>query len=353
MTVQQSFIKNVVQIMICIGFSFLIGAVFLLAQGENPLEIYYYLTVDPFLSLDGIVKLLGKATPLIFTGLAVAVSFKCGIFNIGVEGQLLFGALAAALVGYYCAGLPYVIHVVLTVFAGMAAGMVYAFVPAILKIKLKIHEVITTIMMNSIASALTAFIIVNFVRNPGQTARTYTVADTARFAQFTPPEHLNTGLIIALICVAVLCVLVYRTPYGMQLNAVGTNPVAARYSGIDSNKIIIVTMLLSGAIAGLCGTERVLGAFGYMQVNFSSGYGFDGITVAVIGKNNPLGACVAAIFIGALQCGGTTISMMTQVPAEFIQALIAIIFIMVAAQNAIFGGLGKLFGSERREVKTA
>jgi len=350
MSAARTLIKNVYQILVCIIAALFIGAIFLLIQGENPLEIYYYLIINPLTSGLGIIKSLGKATLLIFTGLAVAVSFKCGLFNIGVEGQLLFGGLAAALVGYYGSGLPAVLHVTISILAGMAAGMVYAFIPAILKVKLMVHEVITTIMLNNIATALTAFFIVNYFRNPGQTARTYNVAESAHLLQFAPPEHLNLGFVIAIACVVSLYILLNKTPYGLKLNAIGKNPVAARYSGIHSNQVVIITMLISGALAGLCGSERILGAFGYMQVNFSPGYGFDGITAAVIGKNNPVGACVAAIFIGILQYGGTTINMMTNVPAEFVQVLIAIMFVLVAAQEAIFHALKGLRRKRGKKV---
>ena len=350
MAATRALIRNVCQIVLCIIIALLIGAIFLLLQGENPLEIYYYLIVNPLTSGLGIIKSLGKATPLIFTGLAVAISFKCGLFNIGVEGQLLFGGLAAALVGYYGTGLPAALHMTISVLAGMAAGMLYAFIPAILKVKLMVHEVITTIMLNSIAAALTAFLIVNYFRNPGQTARTFTVAWSSRLPQLASPEHLNLGFVIAMICVVLLSILLKRTPFGLKLDAIGKNPVASKYSGIYSNQIVIITMLISGALAGLCGSERILGAFGYMQVNFSPGYGFDGITAAVIGKNNPIGAYIAAIFIGILQYGGTTINMMTNVPAEFVQALIAIMFVLVAAQGAIFHALGSAFNKRRKRV---
>lgn len=353
MTSTKSLVKNIWQILVCIGIALGIGAVFLLVQGENPLEVYYYLLVDPLLSASGILKSLGKATPLIFTGLAVAISFKAGLFNIGVEGQLLFGGLAAALAGYYGIGMPLVLHVVTSVLAGMVAGMLYAYIPAILKVKLKVHEVITTIMLNSIAAALTAFVIVNYFRNPGQTARTYTVADSARLSQFMSPEHLNIGFIVAIVCVVLLYIVLTRTPFGLKLDAIGKNPVASQYAGINVGRVTIITMLISGALAGLCGAERVLGAFGYMQVNFSPGYGFDGITVAVIGKNNPIGACVAALFIGMLQYGGTSINMMTKVPAEFIQALIAIMFVLVAAQDAMFNAFTKLAAKRGKRVSVA
>lgn len=344
--------KNIGKILGSIVIALLIGTVFLLLQGENPLEIYYYLLIQPLTSTTGILKALGRATPLIFTGLAVAVSFKCGLFNIGAEGQLLFGGLCAAVVGHFGAGLPSALLVVLSVLAGVAAGMLYSFIPGLLKVKLNVHEVISTIMLNNIAGSITALIIVHYFRDAGETARTPFVADGARLAQFDPPEHLNVGFIIAVACVIIVYLLLYRTPLGLKIDAVGKNLVAAQYSGISGNKVMMIIMLISGALAGLCGSERILGAYGYMLVNFSPGYGFSGITVAVIGRNNPLGALAAAVLIGIMQTGGTTISMMTDVPYEWVQALVAIIFILVAAQDEMFKSMAKaLFKKRAQEVK--
>ena len=343
-------LKGLSKVLISIIIALVIGAIFLIVQGENPIEIYYYLLFDSLSSTNGVLKMLGKATPLIFTGLAVAISFKCGIFNCGVEGQLLFGGLASAIAGYYLSGLPAALHLILSILAGMAAGAVYAFIPAFLKIRFRVHEVISTIMLNNVANALITLLVVNYFRSSGPHARTSNVADSALLTQFKPPEQVNTGFFIAIAAVVAIYILLNKTPLGWRIDASGKNLESTSYSGINSKRVIIYTMLISGAVAGLCGVERVLGAYGYMELGFSPGYGFEGITVAVLARNNPIGCLIGALFIGLLQSGGVNINTMTNVPYEWVQALIAIIFILVAAQNGLFNSLKKLFTSKKKAV---
>ena len=323
-------------ILVGIAAAFVLGSIMLLIQGENPLSVYYYLIIEQFKSPSGIIKIFGRSTPLILTGLASAIAFKCNIFNIGVEGQLYVGALASAVVGISLTGISPIIHILFCILAGLVAGAAWAAVPALLKIKLKVHEVISTIMLNYIASNLISMLVVNYFRSEGPAARTPTLSDSLRLYQFFPPEHLNVGFIIAVtLCIAIYIVF-QKTPFGWQIDAVGKNMEASRYSGINSNKIIMGVMLISGAVAGLCGVERVMGAYGYMELGFSPGYGFDGIAIAIIGRKHPIGVLCIALLIGMLQNGGVNINIMTNVPYEWVQAVIAFMFIFVAAGDGFY-----------------
>ena len=315
----------------------LAGAIMLVFQGQNPAEVYYYLLVEPLSSPGNLVKVLGKATPLIFAGLASALAFRCNVFNIGVEGQLYLGGLTAAYLGCALTGLPHWLHILLCIVGAMIAGALCAWIPAILKVKLGVHEVISTIMLNYVVSSVVSLIVVKYFRNPGPTARTPYVAESARLFQFKPPEHLNTGLILAvLLCLAAWAAF-NRTSFGWQVDAAGRNLEAARYSGIPAGRLVIITMMLSGAVAGLVGMERVLGAYGYMEVNFSPGYGFDGITIAMIAGNHPIGVLITALLLGLMSYGGVNINIMTSVPTEWVNVLTGLVFAFVVIGNTVLG----------------
>lgn len=326
------------------------GGLLLLMQGHDVLPIYYYLLIQPFTSPDSLVKVLVKATPLIFAGLSVAIAFKCDVFNIGVEGQLYAGALAAAALGAGVSGLPPALHVLICVLGAMLTGGALALIPAWLKVCFRVHEVISTIMMNYVINNVVTLVIVDYFRHSGPTPRTPDVLPSARMTQLAPPSQLNTGFLLAAALCVVLYVLVQRTPLGWRIDAAGKNLCAARYSGINSKRLVLTAMLISGALAGLLGAERVLGGFGYLQVNFSPGYGYDGIAIATIANNNPFGCLLMALLMGLLSYGGTNLNIMTDVPSEWVNVLSALIFVFVVAANAVICRLPAL-REKRRSMK--
>ncbi|MEA5049985.1 MAG: ABC transporter permease [Oscillospiraceae bacterium] len=326
-------LRDVGIILLNIGIAMLIGSLFILLQGENPLKVYYYLLIDPLTSVRGIVKVLGKATPLIFTGLAAVVCFRCNIFNVGVEGQIYMGALAGAFVLLFAPIKNNVLMIAAAACASMLAAGAWAALAAWLKIRFNVHEVISTIMLNYVASSVVSYVIINQIKKTGSNPRTESFANG--FTKFMPPEHLNTGILVALAAVALLTIFLYYTPTGWRIDASGKNLEAARFSGISSKRLILVAMLISGALAGLCGLERTAGAYGYMEVGFSPGYGYDGMIVAIIGRNNPVGALITALFFGLLHYGGVNINMYTDVATEWVYVLISIMFILVAARDGI------------------
>jgi simple sugar transport system permease protein len=333
-----------------IVIALLIGSVLLLLKGENPLQVFYYLLVEPFTLGRGWIKVLSKTAPYVFTGLSAALAFRCGVFNIGIEGQMFWGALAAAVTGISLEGLPGPIHLPLALLAAMAAGGVWALIAGWLKVKLRVHEVLSTIMMNYLAGNIVAWLLITYFRASGPQAKTPNVFPGARLPQFFPPDQLNAGLIIALLIAAGVFLLLRYLPLGWKIDSVGKNMVSTRFSGIDSGRTIMLVMFFSGMIAALCGAERVLGAFGYMDLGFSAGYGFDGLSVAVIAANNPVAVVLVSLFFGLLNYGGVTLSMMTRVPPEWVNTLVAIMLILVAARSSLFRSVQRWFRGRKEWI---
>ena len=343
--------KDIGFVLLNILIAMFLGSILIVLQGENPFTVYYYLLVQPLSSLRGIMKVLGKATPLIFTGLAAVVCFRCNIFNVGVEGQIYVGALGGALVLLFAPINNYVIALVLACAVAMLAAGLWAGLAGWLKIRFKVHEVISTIMLNYVASAFLSYIVVDFLKKPGSNPRTESFSQ--QFAKFMPPEHANTGLIIAVAAVFLMFLFLEFTPVGWKIDASGKNLESTRFSGVSSKRLVMTAMLISGMLAGLCGMERIAGAYGYLEVGFSPGYGYDGMIIAIIGRNNPIGALITALFFGLLHYGGVTINMYTSIPTEWVYVLISIMFILVAAQDRIIGSIFSGFKNMVRGRKKA
>lgn len=328
-----------------------IGSIFILLQHENPLRVYYYLIVYPFTTVGGLAKVLAKATPLIFTGLAALVCFRCQLFNVGVEGQIYLGALAGSLVILFVPVPSAVLLLLLACLTAMLVGGLWAMLAGWLKVRFRVHEVISTIMLNYVATSIMTYAVVDHLkRADGNYSRTENFGVT--FTKLMPPEQLNSGFFIALLAVVVIFLLMSYTPVGWRIDAAGKNLEAARFSGINSKRLILVAMAFSGMLAGLCGIERVAGVYGYLECGFSPGYGYDGMIIAIIGRNNPFGALIAALFFGLLNYGGVAMNMYTHIPTEWVYVLISIMFILVAAQDRIivslFSGVSKRLHRKRR-----
>lgn len=277
-----------------------------------------------------------NATPLLFTGLAVAVGLLAGQFNIGVEGQLLMGALAAAWVGFSVSGLPAFVHVPLALLVGAVVGGIWGWIPGILKAWRGAHEVITTIMLNYIAIYLTQYLVTKVWKDPhSMSPQTPEVLPSAWLPLLVQGSRLSVGLLIALATALLLWYLLKRTVWGYELRAVGANPEAARAAGVRVSRAIWGGMALSGAIGGLAGAVEVLGVHHRFYDQFSPGYGFDGIAVALLGNNHPLGAAVAAIVFGAMKNGATYMQSVTvpAVPREITTVVQAVIIFFLAAMR--------------------
>ena len=302
-----------------VALAFFISGLVVLAIGENPIEAVKILISGALGDLEGIGFTLYYATGFIFTGLAVAVCFHAGLFNIGVEGQAYVAGLGAALVGLHFGFLPSYSLVVVAIIAAALFGAAFAAIPGYLQAKRDSHIVITTIMFNYIASALMGYLLVNVLRVPGQmNPETPQFPPGGTLPQFHellkplgiiwPVTPFNLAFVLALIAALGVWVLIWRTRLGYEIRTVGVNPTAAVYGGITPARITIITTLLSGALAGGLAVNVILGEEHRMILEFTGGFGFVGIAVALMGRAHPVGIILAAILFGVLYQGGAELA---------------------------------------------
>ena len=312
---------------------FVVAGVAVWLSEADPIQAFIALFQGAFTEKNALAESLVATVPYIFLGLAVATGFKAGLFNIGADGQFYIGALAGTYVGYAVHGLPGVIHLPLALLAGVAGGALYAVVPGILKARFGAHEVITTIMLNHIAYGISEYLVNGGpMRDPHASApKTPYVLPSAELPVMIPGTRLHLGLVVALLAVPLVWFLVERTVVGFRLRAVGLNPLAARAAGISVGWTIVLVMGLSGGLSGLAGSDEVLGLSHFMPPQFSIGYGFDAIAVALVAKSNPWAILPSAFLFGALRTGATYMQFQTQVSADLISVVQATIIIFVAA----------------------
>jgi len=291
---------------------------------------------DLLRALRPVGESLVLTTPYIFAGLAVALGFRGGLFNIGAEGQLFLGGLAAAYVGYTLTGLPWIIHMPLAMLAGILAGLIWGAIPGILKARWGAHEVINTIMMNYIAFRLADYLLQGPMGRADGMPITPEVARTSYLPTLLPqPVRVHLGFVLALLVAGLVYWFLWKTTRGMEIRMVGANPNAARYAGIRIAWVTVLTMGLSGALGSLAGVSQVLGVEHRMVRAFSSGYGFDSIALALLGNSHPLGVVLASLLFGFLRGGAARMQSMVGVPLEIIQIIQGLIIVFVAAPEII------------------
>jgi simple sugar transport system permease protein len=320
-----------------------IGAVIMLIFGDDPIKAYRGLFAGAFGNARGWAATVRKMTPLILTGLSVAVAFKAGLFNIGASGQFLIGTVCSVAVGVSFEGLPMVIHLPLAILAGILGGMAWGAIPGLLKVYTGAHEVIVTIMLNYVASLLAGWTVYAggtqgqtpgplWDRSAGAISETPDVLASAQLPYiFGPPYRVHWGFVLALLVALLIWWLIYKTIIGFEIRTVGQNLKAARYAGIRVNWTIVLTMLIAGGLAGLAGTIETLGVNHKFAPEFTGAVGFDGITVALLGQTHPLGVVLASFMIGGLDAGGARMQFDSGVAADIIQVIQALVLAFVAA----------------------
>ena len=327
--------------LIAVVAALVVGAGFVLAIGGNPVDTYALLIGSALWWPDGIGYTLFLATPLIFTGLAVSVALRAGLLNIGAEGQLYVAAFATAWTGIELASLPAWLLLPICVAAAMTAGAIWGAIPGLLKARFGSHEVINTIMLNFIAMALVSYFTQYHYRIAGdpilQTAPIAEHARLWRFGEIIPgfPQRipLNTAFLLALGACALVYVFLWRTTWGYDIRAVGSNALAAEYGGVSVRKQIVLAMAISGALAGMVGINEVLGYRYRYYDGFSDNYGFTGIAVALLGRNHPGGVIAAALLFAVLTRGSVPVDAFTEhVTKDIVQILQAMIILFVAAE---------------------
>ncbi|GIV98295.1 MAG: ABC transporter permease [Herpetosiphonaceae bacterium] len=328
----------------------MIGAIVIAISGRNPLLAYAGLIDGSWGSGRAIAGTLVRMTPYVFGGLAVALAFRAGLFNIGGEGQLLLGTLAGAWVGYQLA-LPAVIHLPLALLAGVLAGFIWGGIPGFLKSRTGAHEVITTIMLNYLAIGLAGWLLNDnrLMKDPSPTnviARTPLIAESAHLPALIPgqdaypsasaaPEIVHWGVVLAVLATIAASFFLWRTVWGFEVRTVGANPSAGRYAGINVPRVITLIMGVSGALAGLGGAIQVTAVNYRAILGFNVGYGFDAIAIALLGKNNPFGVLLAALLFASLRSGSTRMQSLSGVNADIIAVIQALILIFVAADQLV------------------
>jgi general nucleoside transport system permease protein len=342
--------------LIAVIAAFIIGGILILIIGDDPIVAYKLLIGSALSWPDGIGYTLFYATPLIFTGLAVLVAFRCGLLNIGAEGQLYVAAFATAWVGITFIHMSPWLLLPLCFLAAIIAGGAWGAIPGVLKARFGSHEVINTIMLNFIAVALVSYFTQYHYKTPGdpimQTTEIGGGAHIARIGKFLPgfPERipLNLAFILALICCVLVYLFLWRTKWGYELRATGSNPTAAEYGGISIRKQIIIAMTISGSLAGMVGINEVLGYRYRYYDGFSASYGFTGIAVALLGRNHPVGVLLSAILFGMLIRGGIFVDAFTNnVTKDLVDVLQGVVILFVAAE-ALFRGPFSRFGLLKR-----
>jgi ABC-type uncharacterized transport system permease subunit len=318
---------------ITLGVGLALLAVLIL--GDSPMLVLKTLVQSSVGTREDLGMTLFYATPLIFTGLSVAIAFQAGLFNIGAEGQLMWGAMAAALVGITCTGLPAWIAPILAALAAMAGGAAWGFIPGWLRARRGSHEVINTIMMNFIAVGLTSYLtLYHFKTTENQNPETAQIAPQFLLTKWEwfGDVPLNSAFILALVTAFLVWVFLWKTTLGYEIRAVGDNEEASRTVGIDSARIRMIAMALAGMVAGMVGINEVLGNVGKFRMGFSPEYGFMGIAVALLGRNRPIGVVFSALLFGALHKGTAALDLETEkVTRDFSQILQALIILAVSA----------------------
>lgn len=333
---------------ISVAIAVLIGSLFMLAAGKDPLAAYSAMFRGAFGTQRQLGETLLRATPLMFTGLAVAYGFRAGLFNIGAEGQLFLGGLAAAYLGVALGGLPWFISLPIVIAGAMLAGAAWAFIPALLKARIGAHEVITTMMFTYIGRYLVSYLVTGPLKAPGAVPQTVEVAVSSRLPKisdllpFLQPSRAHAGVLLAIVMAIIVWLILRYTAAGYEARAVGFNPTAAQTGGISVGATIVKSLCFSGALAALAGASEILGVHYRLFDQFSSGFGFTGIAVALLAKNNPLGVIPAAILFGALSAGAGTMQLEAGVSQKVISVIQGIIIFLIGAETIVTWSMARL-----------
>jgi simple sugar transport system permease protein len=365
-------LRELVFPLVAVAAAFVIGGIIVLIIGDNPITVYRLLVGSALSWPDGIGYTLFYATPLIFTGLAVAVAFRCGLLNIGAEGQLYVAAFATAWVGIKFGGtvvdifgtptsyawvkLPALVLLPLAILTAVVVGAFWGAIPGWLKARFGAHEVITTIMLNFIGVALVSYFTQYYYKAAGdpimQSVNIGAGAHLPRLGSFVPglPGRIpvNISFIFALVACALVYVFLWKTKWGYEIRATGANPSAAEYGGINVRKQIILAMAVSGGLAGMVAINEVLGYRYRYYDGFSANYGFTGIAVALLGRNHPVGVLLSALLFAMLLRGGIFVDAFSEhTTKDLVEVLQAIVIIFVAAEALFRGAFGR-FGLLKR-----
>ncbi len=315
-----------------VAVALLVGGILLIFAGYSPLTAYGVMWKGAFGSMNNIAETLLKSTPLILIGSGLAVAFRSGIWNIGAEGQLYAGAVAATLAGIIFTGLPAFILVPVVLVAGALSGALWGGLAGFLKVRFGASEIVTTIMLNFLAIIATSFLVTGpMIEEVGKFPQTAQIAEAAHLPRILVPTRLHVGFLLSLGVAAVTYLLLFKSSRGYALRTVGISPDAARYAGINVGRGLLAAMAISGGAAGLAGAVEVSGLTFRLYQGISPGYGFDGIAVALLANNNPIGVIFTGILFGALRSGSEVMQMNAQVPSVLVSVIQGVVLLSAAA----------------------
>jgi len=312
----------------------LLGMLLIQLIGLDGPSAYNAMLLGAFGNKSAIGETIIKMTPLILTGLSFALANRCGLINIGAEGQLYVGGLTAVAVALYVPGLPIWLHLPLAIIAGFVGGGVWGMIAGLLKVRFGANEMITTIMLNYIGNYLVNYMVSIAMIDPaGTLQQTARMPKTAQLPILLTGTRIHLGIVVALLCIFIYYFFLWKMRSGFETRVVGLNAEAARYAGINDKKKTVLAMFMAGGFAGLAGMSEILGVQLRMYQNFSPGYGFDGIAVALLGVNSPVGILLSSLLFGALRAGSNLMQMTAQVPAAMIYIIQSLVIMFVVGSQ--------------------
>jgi len=345
-------------VLIAVLLAIVFGGAFIAAAGANPFAAYGVILQGAFGSARAWSETLLRATPLMLAGIGLAVSFRCNLTSIGSEGQIIIGALCAAVVGMQLGSVPPVLAVTLSLLASIAGGAVCGGIAGLLKAKLGISEIICTIMLNYIAINLLSLLLDGALHEPGSSyPQSAELPASVWLPQLFSGNRLHLGFILALIGVAAYYFFMFRMPAGFRIRMVGYNPRTAKYAGVNVAWSVVAAMLISGGMGGLAGGSEVLGIYHRLYNDFAAGVGFDAMAVALLGRLSPTGVVLASIFFAALQTGTSTMQRTIQVPTMIVSVIQGLLILLIYSDKLYAGQIRRLFRRtlfrEKREETAA
>jgi len=332
----EEYISSILKPTLAIIFSLILGSIIILIAGYDPVKAFSALFGASFGDMRSFGQALIKTSPLLFTGIAVAFTFRGGVFNIGAEGQFLMGAVMATWVGVTFTNLSPFLLIPFTLFCGAIGGGLWGLIPGYLRAKHGISEIITTIMFNFIAIRLMGYLVKGPLKELGgsmpQSAR---ISEKAILPFILPGTKLHLGLLIGILFAAILYIILFRTYFGYEIRAVGFNPLAAENGGINVKKNIITIMVISGAVAGIGGAVEMTGVAYRLFEGLSPGYGYTAIAVSILANNNPLGVIISAFVFGVLNTGATAMQRAAGVSAVVVNVFQGILILFLAFSTTL------------------
>ena len=329
----KGFVKKAVISLLAIVLGLLVACVCIAFMGIDPAKAMQTFFKTFSGDLYGISEIFVKAIPLLFTGLSYAFANRCGLVNLGAEGQMYLGSLCATLVATQISGLPMAIHLPLTILAGFLGGAVLGTIAGLLKAKFGVLEVLSTLMLNYVAEFFVSFMVTGPIKESTSTPQSAPFAEAARLPTVVEGTRLHAGVIIGILCIVLFYLIISKSTLGFRIRTVGDNPNAAHYAGINVNRNAVYAMAIAGGFGGLAGAVELSGVLGRLYEGFSSGWGWDGITVALLGNCNAFGTGIASLLMGFIRAGVNSMQRSLSVPIGIVYVIQAVIILCIICKD--------------------